>query len=269
VDLGIGVAVLSDNSALVTGEFSGTATFGLGEITSATLTSAGNRDIFVARYDSNGTLIWAKRAGGGGLDGGSDIALLFDESAMVSGQFSGTATFGLGEITSATLTSAGGEDIFIARYNSDGTLAWAKRAGGNGIFGDFGLEIAAFSNGSAAVTGFFSGSATFGPGESGETPLNSAGERDIFVARYNPDGTLVWAKGAGGSAFDLGRGIAVLSDNSVLVSGCFSGTTATFGSGESGETTLTSAGDLDIFVAKFTESVTGINDWEQYGISEP
>ena len=56
--------------------------------------------------------------------------MLSDGSSLVTGMFGGTATFGPGEPEETTLTPAGGANIFVARYNPDGTLAWAKRAGG-------------------------------------------------------------------------------------------------------------------------------------------
>ena len=53
------------------------------------------------------------------------------------------------------------------------------------------------------VTGFFADSATFGAGEVNETTLTSPGSPDIFLAKYNTDGLLLWVKQAGGSADDL------------------------------------------------------------------
>jgi hypothetical protein len=100
------------------------------------------------------------------------------------------------------------------------------------------------------VTGWFYISATFGPGEPNQTVLTSAGESDIFIARYTPDGTLAWAKRAGGISDDDGRGITALSDDSTVVTGNFQGS-ATFGPGEPNETVLDSAGSYDIFVARF------------------
>ena len=67
-----------------------------------------------------------------------------------------------------------------------------------------------------------------------------------------PPGSLVWARRAGGGLYDYGWGVAVLSDGSALVTGYFSGT-ATFGAGESNETILTSAGNVDIFLARFNQ----------------
>jgi hypothetical protein len=71
------------------------------------------------------------------------------------------------------------------------------------------------------------------------TSLVSAGDLDIFLAKYNSDGTLAWAKRAGGSGTDDGR-LASLPDGTVLMTGRFQ-VTAVFGQGEANQTTLTSA----------------------------
>src|SRR5437667_314462 len=84
---------------------------------------------------------------------------------------------------------------------------WAKRAGGTAA--DQGYGIAVGSSGNSYVTGAFSGSATFGSGEANQTILTAAGGTDIFVAKYNSDGTLAWAKKAGGTGADQGNGIAI------------------------------------------------------------
>jgi len=156
-------------------------------------------DIFVARYDSNGKFIWAKHAGGTGWDRGWGITTLSDDSTVVAGRFFDTALFGPGEPNQTILTSSGDYDIFIARYNTDGTLAWAKRAGGIGE--DSGYGVTSLSDNSIIMTGDFTGAAAFGAGESKETILTSNGESDIFIARYDPDGTLSWVKHAGGSGW--------------------------------------------------------------------
>ena len=246
--LGTGIAAFPDGSLIVTGYFEGSATFGPGESGVTTLTSAGLNDVFVARYNANGTLAWAKRAGGSGYDAGRSIAALVDGSLVVTGNFEGSATFGPGESGVTTLTSAGGTDAFVARYNADGTLALAKRAGGSS--NDQGQGIAVFPDGSFVVTGRFEDSATFGLGESGVTTLTSAGLYDVFAARYSANGTLEWAKRAGGSDLDMGQGIAAFSDGSLVVTGHFMGS-ATFGYGEINATTLTAIFLYDVFVARY------------------
>ena len=115
---------------------------------------------------------WATQAGGSGDGNGYDVSALPDGSSIVTGEFSGAATFG-----STTLTSAGGYDVFTAKMNADGTWAWATQAGGTGD--EVGFGISALPDGSSIVTGRFTGDATFG-----STRLTSAGNNDVFTARY-------------------------------------------------------------------------------------
>ncbi len=250
---GLGITTLSDNSTIVTGCFEGTATFGKGESAETALVSGGDKDIFIAHYNPDGTIAWAKRAGGIQDDVGYGITALSDNSILVTGSFMGSATFGKGESSETALDSQGQEDIFIVHYTSVGTVAWAKRAGGTNSC--VGWGITALSDNSFLVTGYFYGTATFGKGEINETVLVSDGESDIFIARYNPDGTIAWAKRAGGTNYDFGYGITTLSDNSFVVTGVFRGS-ATFGQGESAETTLVSDGSSDIFVVRFNPDGT-------------
>ena len=253
-DVGYGITTLSDDSTVVTGCFGGSATFGKGEANETVLVSDDATDIFVARYNPDGTLAWAKRAGGTDPDCGYGITMLSDDSTVVTGRFRGSAIFGEDELNETVLVSVDGEtDIFVARYNPDGTLAWAKRSGGTNW--DEGWGITTLSDDSTVVSGLFWGSATFGEGDPNETVLTSDGWTDIFVARYNPDGTLEWAKRSGGTDYDYGHGIATLSDESTVMSGYFDGS-ATFGEGEANETVLVSAGWDDIFVARYNPDGT-------------
>ena len=247
-DRGYGITTLSNNSAVVTGCFKGSATFGSIEPNQTILTSNGDFDIFIARYNPNGTLAWAKRAGGVELDESIGITTLSDDSIVATGYFSGLAPFGEDDPNGTSLISAGYYDIFNARYNSDGTFVWAKRAGG--LSADKCFGITTLSDNSIVETGWFSGLAIFGPGEANETFLASAGGYDIFIARYNPNGTLSWVKRAGGSNIEVGYGITTLSDNSTVVTGYFQDSVF-FGPNETNETVLTSDGYKDIFVARF------------------
>ena len=113
-------------------------------------------------------------------------------------------------------------DIFVAQYAPDGTLLWARSAGGGGSGHDHGAGISVDAAGNALVTGHFEGSATFGAGEANETTLTGAGGHDIFVTQYAPDGTLLWARSAGGG-WGGGLGIAVDAAGNALVTGVFSG----------------------------------------------
>jgi uncharacterized delta-60 repeat protein len=280
-DYAQGITALSDNSTVVTGFFAGSATFGSGDPNEIILTSVGAKDIFIARYNPDGTLAWAKRAGGLYNDYGQKITALSDNSTVITGYFFSIATFGEGEPNETILTSAGGyeySDIFIAQYNPDGTLSWAKRAGGSNVAQSYG--ITSLSDDSTVLTGCFKDSITFGPDEPNETVLTSAsaGYEDIFIARYNSDGTLSWAKRAGGIDGDRGNGITSLSDNSTVVTGYFQ-ESATFGPGETNQKTISANGIYyDVFIARYNPdgtlawvkdtSSTGVSSCEGTGITK-
>ena len=224
------VSTLSDGSSIVTGQFQGTVTFG-----STTLTSTGGAydyDVFVAKLDSDGNFVWAKSAGGGDLDTGHSVSVLSDGSSIVTGSYTQGATFG-----STTLPNEGSWNGFVAKFDAAGEYVWAKAVGGSGYKESWGVSTA--SDGSSFVTGTFQGTATFG-----SLSVTSSGSSDAFVAKLDTDGNYLWVTSEGGNSYARGNGIRTLSDGSSIVTGWFGGT-AIFGS-----TTLTSAGESDVFVAK-------------------
>lgn len=252
IDNGQRIALDGDGNSYVTGRFAGTATFGAGEPNETVLTSDGDADLFLARYDGSGLLVWATRAGGTLFEIGDALALDGAGDVYLTGFFNGISTFGAGEPNETVLTSAGEIEIFLARYDGDsGSLVWATQAGGTGF--DRGNDLAIDGTGHVYLTGFFSGTATFGAGEPNETVLTDASGADLFVARYDGSGTLAWATQAGGIDFAAARGIAVDGSGTSCVTGLFRNS-ATFGAGEPNETVLTSAGLNDVFVAAYDAS---------------
>ncbi|WP_323796380.1 SBBP repeat-containing protein [Nisaea sp.] len=244
IDTGQSIAIDSSGNSYVTGDFGGTADFDPGAGT-ANLTSAGGQDVFIARYDASGDLLWAKNVGGTNADLGHSITVDSSGNSYVTGRFQGTADFDPGAGT-ANLTSAGSEDVFIAKYDSSGDLAWAKNVGGTNT--DRGHSIQVDSSGNSYVTGYFNGTADFDPG-AGTANLTSAGSSDVFIAKYDNGGDLLWAKNVGGTLSDYGRSIQVDSSGNSYVTGSFSGT-ADFDPG-AGTVNLTAAGLEDVFIAKY------------------
>ncbi len=261
--LGLAIAALPDGSSLVTGNFTGSITFGSGQACETTLTATGWYDVFVARFDAGGELEWARHAVGaidGIRDESTSIDVLSDGSFVTTGWFEFTATFGPGEENETTLETVGQWEMFITRHDPEGRLIWVGRGLGDS-YPSFskGLGISALPDGSSLVTGPFAGTVVFGSGESNETTLYSdpeyhyPGGHDFgsFVARYEPDGGLAWARKLGESDSSVAsHGISALDDGSFVVIGSFEHT-ATFGLGETNETTLWSSSEhgYNIFTA--------------------
>jgi hypothetical protein len=167
----------------------------------------------------------------------------------VSGHFSSApADFNAGG-SGGTLTSSGGLDVFLAKYDAGGNYLWAKNMGGTGTDQSFGLAVD--GNGNAYISGQFGpATANFNIGGSGADTLKSAGSSDIFLAKYDAAGNYLWAKSMGGRGADPGRGVAVDGRGNAYVTGFFHLDSADFNAGGSGGL-LTSAGGYDVFLAKY------------------
>lgn len=131
------------------------------------------------------------------------------------------------------------------------TFAW-KDASGAGD--DEGLSITTDPAGNLYVAGYYSATATFG-----ETNSISEGQKDIFLAKYTPTGSLIWFRTAGGAADDTGYSVATDANGNVYLVGAFMGTARFFTTGGGVGATLTSTGGSDAFLAKY--SSTGSLIW--------
>lgn len=145
------------------------------------LTSAGQKDILILRYDSLGNLAWVRQAGGVSNDEGIDAAVDAAGNEYVIGYFSDTAAFG-----ASTLISAGAEDAFLAKYDKNGNLLWVRQNGGKGH--DVGRKITIDEHGNVCVTEFISGIVFFKGREVVKKPDGTV------VAIYSPDGELLSIK---------------------------------------------------------------------------
>ena len=229
-----GIAVDATGNSYVVGTFSGTATFaGSSPIT---LTGAGGEDVFLAKYDTSGKVLWAVWAGDTANDQGLGVAVDSQGNCFITGSFHGSPTFGnADQVTFQTLTWSygGGSDIFLAKYDPSGTLLWVRADGGAGD--DLGEAVAVDSAGNAYVTGAYTGAATFGPFANGSlgyySSLLGAGGQDCFLIKYDSAGFARWAntsRGLPGLYSANGRGVAVSTEDKVWVTGNFTGN-ASFG----------------------------------------
>jgi len=238
-DLAYSVAVDGSGDVYMTGFFGGTVDFGGGN-----LVSAGVADIFVVKYGSTGDHQWSQRFGSTSYDNGRSVAVDGSGNVYVTGRFDGTVDFGGGN-----LVSAGGDDIFLAKYDATfGDYQWSQRFGSTS--NDVGYSVAVDGSGNVLVTGAFAGTVNFRGGN-----LVSAGGEDIFLAKYTPGGINQWSQRFGDIYDDDGESVAVDGSGNVLVTGYFIGT-VDFGGGN-----LVSAGGDDIFLAKY--SPTGVHQWSQ------
>jgi len=245
------LAVDGSGNVYATGAFSATVDFDPGgEI--ANLISAGGSDIFVWKLDSAGNLVWAKSMGGTGFDQAENIVLDSSGNVYTVGQFSGTADFDPGAAT-ASLTSAGGIDVFASKLDSSGDFVWVRSFGGSGTDVAYGAALGDADH--LYVTGAFEQTVDVDPG-AGVFDLASVGARDVFVWQIASSGDFVNAVSAGGTSNDVGNAIALDGNGDMIVVGSFANT-ADFDPGLD-TANLSSNGGNDGFVWKLRPSVIGL-----------
>ena len=250
-DYGRGIAVDSSGNAYVTGyTLSMESTFPAA--VGPDLTQNGNHDAFVAKVKANGkALDYCGYIGGSSQDYGRGIAVDGSGNAYVTGYTNSTeSTFPV--VEGPYLTQSGNFDAFVAKVDSQGTaVLYCGYIGGSGE--DVGTGIAVDGSGNAYVTGYTSSSESTFPAIGGPYVTYNGGYYDAFVAKVRDAGSSFDYCGyIGGSAYDVGTGIAVDGRGYAYVTGYTSSKEDSFpvnvGPG------LTHSGSFDVYVAKVDSS---------------
>jgi hypothetical protein len=204
------------------------------------ITSSFQNNLFLAKFDINGNPLWANYAAVDDLNETYPFSLKTDQlgNCFITGGFRNNTYF-----DSTPTTSWGGDNVFIARYNNDGSFQWVRTAGcANGARG---FSIALNDSGNLFITGSFNYSKLV---FETDTLFNTSTAEDIFVAKYDVNGNYFWFRKAGGTSYDIGRGIAPDQNGGCFVTGNFRNSSS-FSS-----FTLTSSGPYDSFIAHYDEN---------------
>jgi len=249
-DYSTSITVSPQGYLYVTGVFTGTADFDPGPGV-VNMTSNGNLDIFISKFDLAGNFIWAKKIGSNGTDIPYSIVSQGEDNIFLTGQFFGTVDFDPGAGVT-NLVSAGSTDVFVIKTDSAGNLIWGRSMGGPAA--DYAHSLAIDASGNIYTTGYFSGAADFDPG-TGLLQLVAAGATsDIFISKLDPSGNFIWAKQIGGPSIDKAYSIAADPNGGVYVTGSFRGT-ADFDPGSAAyNLTTVPLSAIDAFICKLDAS---------------
>ena len=178
-----------------------------------TLTSAGEEDVFVAKWQiASRTFVWAERVGGPYSDAATALAVR-DSILYVAGSFNGGNGRGGGTVAfgNNVLTSPGNSDCFVARLTDNGSHArfgWAMQAGG--ALNDA-VRAIAVRDSSVYVAGHYQNpGATFGTTVS--PSVGAVGSSEGFLPRVADAGataSLAWTYRLGGAGEDDAYAVAV------------------------------------------------------------
>ena len=203
---------------------------------------------------------WAKTAGGTYEDYGTAVTTDASGNVYYLGNFN-SVSIKFGAITlhnEADQVSGGGAAMYLVKYDSCGTVIWAKAAVGD--YDAVGSCLTSDAAGNIYVGGYFN-SDTLKLGA--VNLLNVGGSYNAFIAKYNSSGVAQWAKGGSGDAQNYLNAIALDGSNNIYVSGTFQSTALSFGT-----TTLKNgySNGYDIFTAKFDNN--GNAQWIKGGAGD-
>jgi len=242
-----GVAVDASGNIFTAGRFTGSADLGGGVITSG----VGYYDIFIAKYGPDGAYRWAKhfnsnsvpnRAGSIAVDKGGNV--------VVTGAFFNTLDFGA-PCAPITATSM---DTFLVKLSSSGTCVWAKNFTSNNT--DSGTAVAVDGSDNVVLVGALKGTVGFGNGVN--LTGRSATQSDIYLAKFNSSGGILWAHNYSGTTNDaqIATDVAADSSGNIVMTGSFQSTVDLCAPGPACPLTAAvnavSGPSNDAFVAKYT-----------------
>lgn len=208
--------------------------------TANNITPGGTSDAFVAQYDPDGNVLWVRSLGGTSNDEAESVACDAADNVILCGSFSLSMFFGTNQ-----LISAGNTDVFIGKFTPSREVAWVKRAGGNSS--EAALTLATDAAGNVLVGGTFSVSIDFGNGITLSSPTQY--ETELFLTKFAPDGTALWARKATGGAYEVPTRVAMDAAGNVFLTGYFVSVT-TF------DDLSVTASNVDCFLAKYNAAGT-------------
>ena len=232
-------------------------------INGKSFTSAGIIDGLFSKYDRNGNLIWDKTAGGANcITTPHGVETDAAGNVFVTGYFGQTANTTGRTISfdTKTITSKSDYDVFLAKYNSAGSIQWALALGNpTGVTEERAWDIAVDATGNSYICGSFAGTVDFNP--LGTTPRNvsaSGTTNSLFLAKYDANGINLWAikvdANLGAVLTEAYSSVDLDNAGNVILGGNYRNSITV------GTNNFTAVGNTDIFIASFTQS-NGTNNW--------
>jgi hypothetical protein len=192
----------------------------------------------VVKYAPDGTLRWLKRYGDGDdkTQAVECVTTDYSKNLIIAGEFDGSIDLGGGP-----LLEINGRTVFLAKLDQLGNHVWSKRfATTSGIY-FFLAGMQTGADGQTTLYGMIDGSIDFGNGA-----LTTAGGYDVFLAKFDPNGNVIWAHNYGDAGNQYAGTVAINESAQIAIAGYTSGDI------DLGGGVLTPTGGPDPFVAVLT-----------------
>lgn len=182
---------------------------------------------------------WAKDEGLYAYDYGMGIGTDNSGNVYVTGKFEQNGAI----FSGVSVPCAGNHDIYLAKYSAGGSLIWIRTGGGT--VGDYSYGLACDGTNNVYIAGEIEGWGNLISFPGSTITLNSIGDNDVLVAKYDLAGNLQWAKNEGWLYNEKAQGVTYDAAGNVYVCGHYSDTS------KFGGNVLYSNGGRDIFVFKY------------------
>ncbi|MCB0635928.1 MAG: T9SS type A sorting domain-containing protein [Lewinella sp.] len=197
----------------------------------------------MAKFDANGTRLWATYYGGTVGELGWSVCTDGDGNVFIAGIANSTTNIAFNGHQNS---HGGGNDAFLAKFNATGVRQWATYYGG--IETDWGRSICTDHAGNVYLAGLTSSITNISSDGFQNTYGGSYG--DAFLAKFNPNGIRLWGTYYGGTSFDSGYSTSTDANGNVYLAGQTSSTTNI----ASGGFQNTYVGNRDAFLVKFADN---------------
>ncbi|MCP4707367.1 MAG: hypothetical protein GY869_01975, partial [Planctomycetes bacterium] len=208
-------------------------------------TANGSADIYITKLNADGSYGWTATFGADGWDQGMDLATDTSGNVYATGYFKGSVDFNPGAEEDIH-DSQGDNDVFVVKLDTDGGYGWTRTIGSDQQ--DDGYGIAIDAGGAVIVAGIYSGTVDFDLSDGGEVIRTANGAQDIFVTKWNGDGSYDWTATWGGGSPEYLEDVAVDLSGNISITGYFLNTVNFNSSG--GIDVHTSNGSYDVFVTQ-------------------
>jgi len=202
-----GVTTDSEGNIVLTGSFGGPYGSPSTSFGGPDLTTAGGADAFLVKLTSQGDFVWQRRYGDSDDQRGMAVACDSAGNILVAGTYAGAMQFG-----NKLLSSAGMDDIFVAKLSGAGGILWARSFGSPED--ESVPRLAAQDNGSVVLTARTMGPIDFDGGE-----LDGAGGLEMPLVKLAPDGAHIWSKVFGDAADQVSQAVVVAPGGEVVLAG--------------------------------------------------
>ena len=190
------------------------------------LANAGGYDAYVVKYTDLGAVSWAAHIGGTEDETCTSITIDQSNNVYVVGYYTSNPIQiynSDGQLSGLSLNNLNYSNTLLVKYDSNGLALWATHIGGTSQ--NEGRSIVVDQSNNVYVGGGFDSAPLLIYNADGQLStlsiINSAGNYDAFLVKYDSNGIALWATHVGSVSYDIGYSVTLDQSNNVYICGLY------------------------------------------------